>query len=378
MSELPPVPDYDGGSLAAVLPSAAASLGVPGYWDILGFGDGFRHAIVVLIDGLGRRSLIDHAEQAAFVNSAGVRGIDAAVPTTTPTGLGTLGTGTPPGTHGLVGASFMVEGHHGLLHPLQWQDVPVPRAVQPEPTMLERLAQRGVQVTTIGPRAYEKSGLTQAALRGGSYRGADGVGERLGELLHAGSSRGPALTYLYWPDLDRTGHGHGVDSDHWRSELAHVDYLVERIAATCTADDLLIVTADHGMVDVEVDHRIDIDARPRLRHHVLNIGGEPRCRFVYTRPGHEEDVAHEWRDELSEYAWVLTRTEAVDAGYFARTDSTIAHRIGDVIAWAKDSWSLSSASIDAKVSRLRGQHGSLTPAELEVPLIAMVGEARRG
>lgn len=378
MSQIPQAPDYDGGSLTSVLPSAAAALGVPGYWDLLGFGDRYRHVIVVLIDGLGLSALTAHGEQAAFLNSANVTGLSAAVPTTTPTGLGSLGTGSAPGTHGLVGASFMVEGHHGVVHPLQWQDAPIPRAVQPHPTMLENLTRRGVTVTSIGPRAYEKSGLTEAALRGGTYRGADGVGERLGELIPVSAGRGPALTYMYWPDLDRTGHGHGVDSDHWRNELEHVDYLVERIAGLCSADDLLVVTADHGMVDVDPSHRIDIDDIPQLRHHVLAIAGEPRCRFVYTRSGHAQEVAEIWQEALGEFAWITTRDDAIDAGYFGRVDPIVLDRIGDVIAWAKDTWSLASDQTDARVSGLRGQHGSLTDTETQIPLVTVVGEHDRG
>ncbi len=378
MVGLPPPPEYDGGSLASVLPSAAAALGVPGYWDLLGLGDGYRHVIVVLVDGLGLSSLREHADVAPFMTSASVRGIHAATPTTTPTGLGSLGTGLAPGAHGLVGASFMVDGHQGLLHPLNWQDAPSPHVIQPEPTMLERLTDRGVRVTSISPRAYAHSGLTQAVLRGGTYRGADSVGERLGELLAAARDDGPALSYVYWPDLDRTGHGHGVESDHWRSELAHVDYIVERIAGACSTKDLLVVTADHGMVDVDSDRRIEIDAIAQLRRHVVNIGGEPRCRFIYTGAGREQEVAAEWSEVLGDYAWVMTRSEAISAGYFGSMEPTIADRIGGVIAWAKDTWSLTSASTDARVSRLRGQHGSLTAAEVEIPLITIAGEGRRG
>lgn len=374
MSDYPEAPQYGGESLGAVLPSAAAALGVPGYWDLLGIGEGFDHVIVVLIDGLGLMALREHADLAPFMNAANVRRIQAATPTTTSTGLATLGTGLPPGAHGLVGASFIVEGHRGLLHPLQWQDDPSPHAVQPEPTILEQLSRRGVHVTSIGPRAYQRSGLTRSALRGGAYRGADSLGERLGELLAVSSKKGPALSYVYWPDLDRTGHGHGVDSAHWSAELAHVDYLVQRIADQCSRDALLVVTADHGMVDVDPGSRIDIDDIPQLRHNVLHIGGEPRCRFVYTRRGHEEEVAHSWRAVLDEYAWVMTRAEAVAAGYFGAMEPVIADRVGGVIAWAKGTWSLTSPSVDSRVSNLRGQHGSLTAAEVDIPLIAIRGQ----
>ena len=369
----PVEPSYAEANLAHVIPSAAAGLGVPGFWDLLGIGEGYRHIVILLIDGLGLHALQAQLDSAPFLASCSIRSVQAAVPTTTPTGLATLGTGLPPGGHGLVGASFLVEGHRGLLHPLNWQDSPAPIAIQPQPTLFERLVARGLTVTTVAPRAYEDSGLTRAALRGGLYRGADSVGERLAETMRSIEDSQRALTYVYWPDLDRTGHGHGVDSDHWRYELQHVDYLAERIQSMLGPDDLLLVTADHGMVDCGEDDRIDIDGISLLRHQVRLIGGEPRCRYIYTRPGHAEEVAENWRSEVGDHAWVLTRSEAVSRGFFGDLDPHMGSRIGDVIAWAKDRWSLSSAMVDDRVSRLRGQHGSLTPDEVEIPLITARG-----
>lgn len=369
----PVEPTYAESNLACVLPSAAAGLGVPGYWDLLGIGDGYRHIVLLLIDGLGLRALEANIDSAPFLASCTTRTLQAAIPTTTPTGLATLGTGLPPGTHGLVGASFLVDGHRGLLHPLNWQDSPTPIAVQPHATVFERLVARGLSVTTVAPRAYEDSGLTRAALRGGVYRGADSVGERLAETRRSLGGSDRALTYVYWPDLDRTGHAHGVDSDHWRYELGHVDYLADQIHSLLGPDDLLVITADHGMVDCEVDQRIDIDDITPLRNQVLLIGGEPRCRFIYTRPGHADEVADAWRAELGDVAWILTRTDAVARGFFGDIDSHVERRIGDVIAWAKDRWSLSSTTVDDRVSRLRGQHGSLTPDEVEIPLMTNRG-----
>lgn len=369
----PPPPTYSESHLACVLPSAAAALAVPGYWDLLGLGEERRHVVVLLVDGLGLHALQRNLPSAPFLSSQSIMTLQAAIPTTTPTGLASLGTGLPPGSHGLVGASFLVEGHRGLLHPLNWQDSPSPVAVQPHPTLFERVAERGVTVTSVSPRAYEDSGLTRAALRGGDYRGADGVGERLAETAHALTGGDRGLTYVYWPDLDRTGHGHGVDSDHWRSELRHVDYLTERIHDLLGPDDLLLVTADHGMVDCDAEHRVDIDGIDALRHQVLLIGGEPRCRYVYTRPGHAADVADAWRDELGEVAWVMTRDEAVAAGYLGDTDPQMMSRIGDVVVWARGHWSLASSIVDDRVSRLRGQHGSLTPDEVDIPLVVIPG-----
>lgn len=367
-------PHYGAECLDRVLPSAAAAVGVPGWVDTLGIGESMRRVgtgpravVVLLVDGLGQVSLGAHADLAPTLcgPSAVGRAISAAVPTTTPTGLGSLGTGLAPRAHGLVGASFRLPETGRLLHPLGWGDDPHPTAVQPEPTVFERLAAANVSVAVVAPRAYEASGLTRAALRGARYIGADSVGERVAGAVRAGAR----ITYCYWPDLDRVGHVHGVDSPDWRAELEHVDSIVAALRRHLPADVGLVVTADHGMVDA-VD-RFDIDAERALRPGVAQIAGEPRFRHVYARRGAASEVYDAWSHVLGERAWVLTRQGAFDAGLLGGQDTGVDDRIGDVVALARGRTSLSSTTVDSKVSALLGQHGSITDEEIDIPLVVV-------
>ena len=173
-------------TLADVLPSVAAGLGVPGYQDLLGLGDADR-VVVLLVDGLGER-LLQRAGDVAPVLAAmpsAAPDLTTCFPSTTPAGLGSFGTGLPPGAHGLVGAAFRLPEDGRVLWPLGWKDEPHPVATQPEPTVLERAAAAGIAVASIGPRAFAESGLTRAALRGGRYVGADSFGERVGRAAAA-------------------------------------------------------------------------------------------------------------------------------------------------------------------------------------------------
>ena len=370
----PQAPPFGTGTLAEVLPSACGALGLAGFSDVLRIGSHSsavpRHIVIVLVDGLGWRQLQAAADHAPHVVGRG-ESISTAFPSTTPVGLATLGTGSAPGMHGMVGATFFLPETDGILHPLTWADDPHPQAIQPEMTVLERAEAAGASVHAIGPRAFARSGLTRAALRGGNYVGADSVGERIAEAAVRDS--GPALTYVYWGDLDKTGHVHGVDSDAWRLELEHVDSIIERLRRSLEPESLLVVTADHGMIDCPDAAHVDIDAMKPLQQGVRRIAGEPRMRHVYARTGAAAAVAATWAEELEGRAWVLSREGAVDAGLFGDTEADYADRIGDVLAIARDSTSLVSPRTDALVSALRGQHGSLTPAEMEIPLIVLTG-----
>jgi len=373
---MPDAPPYGHGTLADVLPSVAACLGVSHYADSLGLatmlGDA-RHVVVLLVDGLGWHQLQAHAELAPHLLEGSAGALSACFPSTTPVGLGSLGTGRSPGEHGIVGASFLLPETGSILHPLGWADDPHPTAVQPDPTVLEIASAAGVDVASVGPRAFAQSGLTRAVLRGGHYRGADSVGERIAAV--SSPSAGRALTYAYWGDLDKTGHVHGVDSDAWREEFRHVDALVWRMRQSLPSGSVLLVTADHGMVDCGDEDRIDLDALRPLREGVHRIGGEPRMRHVYARRGAASEVAATWSETLSDRAWVLTREAAVDMGLVGDVEADYAERLGDVLAVAQGRHALVSDQVDAIVSSLRGQHGSVTPDEMQIPLLALAGGA---
>jgi hypothetical protein len=352
--------------LAQVLPAVAASLGValPEARD-RSLPDA-SSAVVVLVDGLGFDNLERSAADAPYLSAQSRTRISAGFPTTTPAGLGALGTGLPPGGHGLVAASFWLPETGEMMHPLRWGAEPADYVVSPERTVFERAATAGVSVHAVSPRAYRESGLTRSVLRGAQYRGADGVGERLVETLDAARGEGRNLTYVYWGELDRTGHVHGWESEHWRQELRTVDGFIERLRDLLPAGVAMYVTADHGMVDCAT--RIDIDT-PTLTDGVARLGGEPRCRQVYTRAGATADVVARWTETLRGHARVMTRAEACRALYAGPVQYE--DRIGDVIAVATDDVVLASDRTDRLISSLKGHHGADSDAETFIPLLTI-------
>jgi hypothetical protein len=381
--EGPALPRYGEASLAELTPALLGALGAAGFDAAprLGLGEA-TSACLLLVDGLGDELLTAHADAAPTLAAHRVQTLTATYPSTTATSITSLGTGLTPGEHGMVGYLFEAfAGTGSLLNALRWQfqgsDVPLfdritPEAFQPEPTAFERASGVGVSVTVVSPPMFRESGLTRVALRGGRYVGAptwgalaDGVGAAL---------RRPGLVYAYVSDLDTTGHTLGPSSAGWRAQLAIVDRLVAVLAESLPPDAVLVVTGDHGMVDSAPADRIDLDAAPPLRAGVRAIGGEPRARYVYATPGAAADVAAAWREELGERAWVLPSEQAVEEGWFGpRVSDRARSRLGDVVAAARERWVLVRPDIEPHLTAMRGHHGSLTPAELAVPLVAIRG-----
>jgi hypothetical protein len=345
---------------------------------VLGLGTG-RRVVVCLVDGLGYELLSRHRDLAPFLTEQmGSRSpITAGFPSTTVASLGSVGTGMPPGTHGLVGYQVAVPGAGRLHNSLRWDGDVDPLTWQPHPTVFERAATAGVAVTQVGPAAFKQTGFTRAALRGASYRSANSVGERVADVASSAATGERSLVYVYFGDLDSTGHRRGCASESWRSELAHTDEIVERLWGALPPGVDLVVTGDHGMIDVPPEARVDADAVPALREGVALLGGEPRARYVYAQPGAGADVLAAWREVMDGRMWVLDREEAVAAGWFGATVAEqVRLRLGDVVAAASGNGAVVATRAEPLESRLVGMHGSLTADEMLVPLVVV--RARTG
>ncbi|HEX5495586.1 MAG TPA: nucleotide pyrophosphatase/phosphodiesterase family protein [Mycobacteriales bacterium] len=375
------LPRYGDGALADVVPSVLAGLGVVGESDVFGLPEA-RRVCVLLVDGLGWHLLAEHGDAAPFLASlaAGREPITAGFPSTTATSLAAVGTGMPTGEHGLVGYTFAVSDGE-LLNVLGWnrhatglpadlRDQQVPERVQPKPTAFERATQAGVAVRVVAPRSQRDSGLTRAALRGGEFAGVYAMGDLATSTVDALRSADRVLCYAYHADLDLLGHVYGPGTEAWRAQLAQVDRLAEQIAGRLPSGGLLLVTADHGMVSVAEPDRIDFDTHPHLPDGVAMLGGEARARYVYTEPGATPDVAATWREVLGERAWIRTRAEAIDAGWFGPdVPAQVRDRIGDVVVAARGHTAVVRSATERRLSRFAGQHGSLTAAEQHIPLL---------
>ncbi|MEH0846113.1 nucleotide pyrophosphatase/phosphodiesterase family protein [Micromonospora sp. CPCC 205711] len=374
-------PRYGGGSLADVLPSALAVLGVPGAVDLLGLTPslaGVRRIAVLLVDGLGWYQIPTAARYAPTLAGLAAtvgRPLTSGFPSTTPTSLVSLGTGVAPGAHGVLGFTVRVPGTERVLNHIEWDGDPEPLRWQPVRTQWERARAAGVAVTVVSRPEYAGSGLTLAANRGGDYRGAAGVDALAATMLAAlAAGAGPTLVSGYHPDLDRHGHLTGVDSVPWRIAAAEVDALLARLVDGLPPDAALLVTADHGQLDVPAAHRFDLDTDPRLRVGVRVVAGEPRVRYLHVAPGAVDDVVAAWSAVLGPAARVRTREEAVADGRFGPVPEEHLRRIGDVVVTCRGTYAvLATRSEPPAVSRLVAYHGADTAAEMTIPLLVVRG-----
>lgn len=331
-----------------------------------------RRVVVLLVDGLGDESLTARAGHARTLAGSTRRRIRTASPTTTAAALTTLTTGTDPGTHGIVSYAALEPASDQVINQLRGFDADLPDGWQRAQTVFERAVDEGVAALAVGPRHYAASGFTREVLRGARYVGARSIEERLEAAVEGLRAAGRGIAYCYVPELDVAAHRDGWNSPGWTDLLERVDGAVRDTAQGLRSGETLLVTADHGMVDVPPSAHLVLDDLGLLAG-VRRLAGEPRLLHAHLMPGADPEAeATRWAEAVGPAADVLTRDAAIEAGWFGVTVPAVRPRIGDLLIAARGR-AACYPTADAPGRGMVGQHGAWTTAERFVPLVRFDG-----
>ncbi len=370
--------DYGRSTLSDLLPSVLSALGGPDEANVLELAPA-GCIVVLLVDGLGWNLLREEPGRAPFLSSLAARPLTAGFPTTTAASITSLGSGVPSGQHGIVGYTSRLDG---LAEPVNWltwrgaysgTDLLAehdPDRIQPVTSVLQRAQRAGIEATVVSAPRFRDSGLTRAALRGGQFIGAFTAADTATHVATVARTRG-GLIYCYNADLDLIGHVYGSRAEPLLAQLELIDRGVQLLADRLPAGTRLLVTADHGMIDVPEAAKIDYDNEPTLAEGVDMIAGEARVRYLYAEPDEVEAVRRRWTERLGDRLAILTRDEAITRGWYGPIVTDDArHRIGDLIAVAVTDSAVVRRKAESRSAMLIGHHGGLSDGELLIPLLS--------
>ena len=340
---------------------------------------GGERVLVVLLDAFGMRFVERHAAHPLLRCLDRVEEVRSQFPSTTTAHVTTMHTGRPVGRHGLYEWNVLEPALGRVVTPLRASfagdaagdtlvaaGFDVARLLPGEPTLYERLAAAGVPSAVVQPSTFSPSTFDRVAALGAELRPYDawepGVRDAVEWLGRAAarSGAGGAYAYAYLDAIDLAGHVHGPSS-------AAFDAAVRRaldgvVAALAGARDLtVLLTADHGQVDVDPDDVLWLDdLHPPLRGLPLRPAGSARDVFLHV-PGEEVDATVE---ALAPHAEVHRTADLLAEGAFGpEVGPALLDRLASVcvlpppgrMAWTR-------AAADRQLT-FRGHHGGRTPEE---------------
>jgi hypothetical protein len=350
---------YDGPGLATLLP---ALLGAANDEWLPAPARDAGTIVLLVLDGLGWDAVEEH--RALLPTLAGLEGgpITTVAPSTTASALTSLTTGTTPAEHGLVGFRIRVDGR--VLNALTWRS---DGRRPPDPVAVQRQAPfRNREIPVVTKAEFRGSGFTEAHLRGGRFVGWRTVSQLVEHCRRLAGGR-DRLVYAYYPGVDEVAHQHGLRDSFLTAELAFVDRLVGDLLDALPSDCVLLVTADHGQVHVGPEGWVPLGPFGDL---LDACSGDGRFRYLHARRGAGADVLAAATEEHRASAWVLSREQLIEEGWLGSTPGeTVRRRLGDVVIAPFAPLALIDPALPQE-TKLVSAHGSLTPAEMQVPLLA--------
>ena len=367
--DFPEAPDTHAPRLGAVVPGCL--LARPGQRPMW-FPSALQNAeriVLLVLDGLGWHQLRERSSLAPTLSSMEGGPMMTVAPSTTATALTTLATGADPLEHGVLGYRIDLDGT--VMNTLSWyggapgerrRDLRLehpPSTVQPvRPFCGER-----VPVVTRAEHlgtAFTDAHLTGTALRG--WRSPSSIAVEIQEALAQGAS----FVYAYYDGIDKIAHERGFGS-YYDAELSATDRLVGDVLDALPSGTTLVVLADHGQVQTG-DGIIELPAA--VDRFVDRQSGEGRFRWLHARSGRIDDLC-ESLSPFASVAWIRRRDEILTSGWFGRSgNASFARRLGDVALIPFTDVSFHDPD-DSGAFPLVCRHGSLTEAEMTVPLLAL-------
>lgn len=362
MGQQPVVPDYSGAAVNNVVPALLGQFDDPPAW-LPSAAVGANQVVLLVLDGLGWDQLQERTGAAPTMAAMDGSSICTVAPSTTACALTSIATGLPPGQHGVVGYRMVVDD--SVLNVLRWATPDGDVRDRIPPGSIQRTAPFAGERPPVVTRAeFAHSGFTLAHLaetRLTPYRMASTLVTEVRRLLGAGEP----FVYAYYEGIDKVAHEYGL-ADHYEAELVAADRLVADLAAALPSGAALVVTSDHGQVDV--GDNVITPSRQVLEHVRLQ-SGEARFRWLHARSGQADALFEAATEHHGDTAWVVTRDQIEKEQWLGELTPAAASRLGDVALVAREPVAFDDPD-DSGPYHLIGRHGSLTEAEMLVPLLA--------
>jgi predicted AlkP superfamily pyrophosphatase or phosphodiesterase len=337
---------------------------------------GFRSAkriICVLVDGLGAENILQRSGHAPWLSSQIKSGAvsHAGFPSTTSANIASFATGLTPGEHGLIGHQVFDRVFDEKINLLTgWNERTDSNIWQPNQTVSEMAFAAGIACHVIGHEEYRNTGYTQATMRQADYIATESMADRFETARKILKTAGESITYLYIPELDKFGHRNGWQSAGWAHLLEELDAHLAKLAAALPKDCAMVVTADHGMIDSELEQRLVIDDFVEQGGMLEWFGGDTRVAYLYLKdPSAAEVLKQNLESKSALFQTVLTK-DAIDANWFGPVGELASQRLPEVMLLARSNFTLFHSVYSKKRSiEMIAHHGGLSSNELRIPLV---------
>lgn len=358
--------------------------------------------ILFFVDAFGWRFFEEYAERHPFlrriVDEGLVCKLTSQFPSTTAAHVTAIHTGLPVGESGVYEWFYYEPRLDAVIAPLLFsfagdhgRDTLAATGVAPEElfptqTLYQDLGRHGVRSYCLQDHAYAFSPYTAMVTAGATlvpYRTLPEAIVNLSQLLDRREGRSYYL--LYYDRIDAICHLYGPDSPQMAAEILTFLDVMERLfhgnLMQARGRTLFLMTADHGQTAIDPATTVYLNRSvPELEALMqtsragrpLVPAGSSRDMFLHIREGSLDEAQALLERQFEGRAEVRRVSDLIEQGFFGSgpPSRALLGRVGNlvILPFTRESaWWYEEGRFD---QHFYGQHGGLTPDEMETILLA--------
>ena len=368
-----------------------------------GLPQSYDTVIFLFVDAFGWRFFERYADDypflQQFVKHGVIEKLTSQFPSTTSAHVTCIHTGLPPAQSGVYEWTYYEPQLDAIMAPLLFSfsgaserdnlnstDID-PRNLYPTRTLYHDLNEHGVTANIFQFSAYAHSTYSKIVFDGANVSPFATLPEALVNLAEAlTQAQPPSYFFLYFGAIDAICHEYGPNAPQFDAEVDAFLTIMDRLFFQKTSgklkNTLLMLTADHGHVEVDPNTTIYLNTEPEFagvetflkanRYGELLVpSGSARDLFLYIKDGHIDEAQAFLASRLEGRADVAKVDDLIEPGYFGPTpvSEVFKGRVGDlvILPYRHESvWWYKKGRFE---QNFYGHHGGLTPQEMEIPLL---------
>ena len=321
----------------------------------------YKNIVVLLLDGMGTAVLKKNLPLPGFFHGHMIGSYSSVFPPTTVASTTSIDSGLYPSQHGWLGwdcyypqlgenvtvyrncfseSKSPIEGYHAA------------STFCPYESVVERVRKAGFRAECVSP--FQEPYPADL----------EDICSRIRTLCEEPDEK---YIYAYWTQPDSVMHAKGCFAEVSVNELRWIEQQIEELCEELE-DTLLLITADHGMMDSIGESITDYPEILECLERMPSI--EPRALNLFVKPEKRRRFEMLWKEAFSGKFLLMKKEEVLGMELFGPDPSERFYgMLGDYLAAAVDVYSLYNS--EREKERFIGVHAGLTAVESEIPLIAI-------
>ena len=335
-----------------------------------------KNIILIVIDGLGYDYLQLHGKKTFLMENLKGK-ITSVFPPTTAAAMTTFYTGTAPQQHAITGWFMFLKELGVVARPLPFdprcggppfRDIN-PKTVFTEKSFFDKINRLSYIITHEDFVNSDYSKATGGNAKRIAYSNMSGMFRQIKSTMNRNKRK--KFIHVYWPKLDSLMHEHGTKSPDAKTHFLEIDRRLREFSKGLK-DTTIIITADHGLTDIDAKNTIFLKDHKGLESMLaLPLCGEMRAAYCYVKPSGAKDFEKYVRNKFGKKCILIKTEELIRRGYFGlyKPNKKLKDRSGDYVILMKGKYGIKDYLPNEKKEPMKGHHGGLSSEEMFVPLV---------